>query len=63
MPSPQVLVLIPYLAKNSEGYKKGDSAFLNEIPAWVGERSEISNLLREDLDNILNQGPTTIEIH
>ena len=26
---------IPYLAKNSEGYKKGDSAFLNEIPAWV----------------------------
>ena len=33
-----------------KGIKKGDYAFLNEIPAWVGERSEISNLLREDLE-------------
>lgn len=44
---------IPYLAENSEGYKKGDSAFLNEIPAWVGERSEISNLLRVDFHHML----------
>jgi len=29
----------------------------------VGQRSELSNFLKEDLDNILNQGPTTIEIH
>jgi hypothetical protein len=29
----------------------------------VDEWSEISNLLKEDLDNILNQSPTTIEIH
>ncbi len=29
----------------------------------VGERSELSSFLREDVDNILNQDPTTIEIH
>jgi hypothetical protein len=36
---------------------------MNTNPIFVGEWSEISNLLKEDLDNILNQGPTTIEIH
>ena len=35
-----------------------EQGFLN-----VGQRSELSNFLKEDLDNILNQGPTTIEIH
>jgi hypothetical protein len=33
-------------------HKKRDSAFSNKIPTWVGERSEISNLLREDLERV-----------
>jgi hypothetical protein len=40
------------LENNTEGYKKRDSAFSNEIPTWVVERSEISNLLKEDLSDI-----------
>jgi hypothetical protein len=35
-----------------EGYKKGDSDFSAKIPTWVGSRSEISNLLREDLERV-----------
>jgi len=33
------------------------------VSGFVGQRSELSNFLREDVDNILNHGPTTIEIH
>jgi len=37
-----------------EGYKKGDSNFSAKIPTWVGERSALSNRLREDVERIAN---------
>jgi hypothetical protein len=43
---------IPYLTGLVDAYKNGDSDILAKIPTLVGERSEISNLLREDIEQL-----------
>jgi len=45
---------IPYLTGLVEAYKNGDFDILAKIPAFVGGRSEISNMLREDIERISN---------
>ncbi len=45
---------IPYLASISSENKKRDFDFLTEIPAWVGKKSNISNLLKDDIEKISN---------
>jgi hypothetical protein len=52
---------ILFIIKN----KPSLNSLLNKVLSFlvVGQRCELSNFLKEDVDNILNQDPTTIEIH
>ena len=45
---------IPYLTGLVEGYKNGDFDFLAKIPTWVGQRSELLNFLKEDVERLSN---------
>jgi len=45
--------LLIFKTSHVEAYKNGDSDILAKIPTWVGERSEISNFLKEDISSLI----------